>query len=56
MKVLLLWFKYLDGSNCGVVRVYSYTQKAQAELDLDMMKQHASDCKTWMLTEIEFYQ
>ena len=52
-KSKVLYYKYDDKSNSKPVRVYLENDFEQAESDLGLMKEHASDCKEWFLEEVE---
>lgn len=55
MKVKILCFCYSDSSGYKNVRVYLEKDFDQAEKDLTLMNEHASDCKKWKLDEIEVF-
>ena len=39
-KVFVVFWKYSDGSGCGIVR--AYTEKETAERDLNMLRLHSN--------------
>ena len=54
-KAKVLHYKYSDGSGFGIVRIYLEKDFSQADSDLEMMQEHASDCKNWFLTDENIY-
>lgn len=51
----ILQYKYDDNSSYKAVRVYLKKDLDQAQKDLDLMKEHGSDCKVWSLVDVEIY-
>lgn len=54
-KCKVLCCYYTDGSGYVPVRVYTDYDFDKAEADLKLMKEHASDTKTWILVDAELY-
>ncbi len=55
MKALVLTYNYSDNSGFGIVRVYKKEDEAHAEKDLELFREHASDCKNYDLIESDFF-
>ena len=55
MKAKILRFFYTDGSGHKTVRIYLEKDWIQAEKDLNLLHDHASDDKTWALDDVEIY-
>ncbi len=51
-KVQVIYWKYSDGSGCGVVRVYENVETA--EKDLAMLREHCQGMKDFELVETEY--
>ena len=51
-KVQVIYWKYSDGSACGVVRVYK--NEETAEKDLLMLREHCQGMKDFELVEVEY--
>jgi hypothetical protein len=47
--MFVLWWKYPDGSSCGVSRIYQSAEAAQR--DLVLLKEHSD--VDWKVTEVE---
>lgn len=54
-KAKVLRFFYTDGSGHKVVRIYLEHDCIQAQKDLNLLHDHASDAKTWVLDDVEIY-
>lgn len=53
MKAKVLHWKYKDGSDSGIERIYFESHFEQAEIDLKMLQQHSD--KKWMLENVSVY-
>jgi hypothetical protein len=51
----VLYYKYSDGSGAKVVRAYLEKDFVQADKDLGLLIQEASDCKNWYLIDVELF-
>ena len=55
MKAKVLFGQYDDNSGTMIVRVYLEKDFEQAKRDLQLLQEHASDCKIWALKEVEVF-
>ena len=55
MKAKILFYKYSDGSGMNPVKIYMKSDSDQANEDLEMMQEYASDCRNWELKEIPIH-
>jgi len=55
MKAKVLIGYYPGESGFRIARVYLEKDFDQADKDLEMMQEHASDTKTWKLEETELF-
>lgn len=53
--VKVLWCWYSDKSGYDIVRVYLEKDFVQAESDLKIMKEFASDSRKWELKDVELF-
>ncbi len=54
MIAYVLGYKYSDGQSGKPIRIYHESLLEQAKSDLAMMKEHASDCRSWFLYECDY--
>lgn len=55
MKIHILKYKYYDGSSYKNVRVFTEDQKHIAKDILDILLNHTSSDKEWMLEEVDVF-
>ena len=55
MKAKALVSAYSDGSGFKLVRIYLEQDFENAESDLELLKEHGSDCLNWSLEDVEVY-
>lgn len=49
-KVHVIYWKYSDGSDCGVIKAYDNAETAEA--DLKMLNEHCNGMRVFKLAEV----